>query len=159
MKWVVSRDAQQMCKFRILDTFQGEELPIGTTVLDDTINESTVLIVAENICEAIRDDCCMDIEFTICFRKYGMMGLNMIFEEFNWMAEDWEFFRYEMALALVAVIRRYRLQRYKNATTNQQVWNELEQIENAILVASGDEESHKQSYNLVTTGGMQVAEG
>lgn len=158
MLWDVKRGSRKMCTFEVYGTGSAEDLLDNTTVLDAVINKATVLPLAEDVCSAVRDEGCDNIEFILCFRKYGLMQLKMVFEEFNWTMEDWAVFRYHMALALVAVVRKYRMGCYRKGSAFETAWRALEEMEQGVLDASGDPDAYRQTYEAVKSQSLRVAE-
>lgn len=158
MRWEVNRGSNIMCTFEVLTTVDGV-LEDNTTILNETVSKDTVIGLAKDICDAIQDECGEAIEFLLGFRKYGLMQLKMTFkDDFNWTQDDWEYFKFDLAMALIVLVRQYRMQCYRNSVVLKEVWHTLQEMEQFVLSESGDPDAHKAVCYMHESQVMEVAE-
>ena len=140
MKWESTRGDQRLCTFDLTTNVKAVPV-VGATVIGNSINQASILTLAADITEAIQDVGTDEHEFNLCFSKYGLVTLHMDLSTHNWSAADWEFFVYDVAMALVAAVRAYRLKTFKRGMTETQI-QMLTDMETYILKQSGDANAH-----------------
>lgn len=122
--------------------------------LNDSISEDTVLDIADGIIDVLPDFCATLGMCEIRFKKYTKEQITVTLTEENWCQEDWDYFRYDLAMALAAVARNDKLRIYKNKVARNQALSSVIAMEDYILKESGDPNAHlvaKTGYQTVST--------
>lgn len=158
MKWFSNDGSKRLGTLEVVDMW-GKALPDSATIMSDMINDATILKLANSICEAIQDCSSMGSEFVLCFKRYGLIQLRMnLSEDFNWTADDWQYFMYDLALALIAVVRNYHVRCFKKEPAVSKRWQDLDRMEQKVLAASGNADAHRLEYDFAMKQSLKIAE-
>ena len=164
MYWDSVRNGRKLCTFNVSSGF-NELPPDGSIRVNESINEDTVNELAALMIDTMQEQSHNDkYDFVFYFNKYGLIQLSMQLSRDNWSEEDIDYFLYDVALALVAVARNYRVHIYKNPITRKNEMRKLTELENYILADCENPNEHlvlsrsenpkvaepKQSYTSVS---------
>lgn len=155
MNWKSMRDNKYLATLDVSAIPADTAGYAGTTLfLNDSISEDTVLDIADSVIDVLPDFCATSGTCEIRFKKYTKDRMTVTLTEENWCQEDWDYFRYDLAMALVAVVRNDKLRIYKNKIARNQALSSVIAMENYILRESGNPDAHlitKTGYQTVKT--------
>ena len=155
MNWKSMRDNKYLATLDVSAIPADTAGYAGTTLfLNDSISEDTVLDIADSVIDVLPDFCATSGTCEIRFKKYTKDRMTVTLTEENWCQEDWDYFRCDLAMALVAVVRNDKLRIYKNKIARNQALSSVIAMENYILRESGNPDAHlitKTGYQTVKT--------
>lgn len=140
MIWKVKRDDKYLATIDV-SSIKNKETEQVTAIIGDSINIDSVLLIAEGIIDIILDSCVDSFECNLRFKKYKNDRLSITLSQEDWTEEDWDFFKYDIALALVTVVRNDKLRIYKTKIAKH-LLDDVLQMERYILKESGQPEAH-----------------
>lgn len=148
-------------KLATLDVVKNKEVDGASTsiLIRDAINIDTVIAQSVSIIQHMQQFA--DVSnpmFKVYCNRYGLHGITLQPEECDWTAEDWEYFLFDVALALVEAVKSYRLQCYKCKETAVTVLEQLKTMANYILELSGEADEHIKNIRFVEDSIAKVAQ-
>ena len=155
MNWKSMRDNKYLATLDVSAIPADTAGYAGTTLfLNDSISEDTVFDIADSVIDVLPDFCATSGACEIRFKKYTKDRMTVTLTEENWCQEDWDYFRYDLAMALATVVRNDKLRIYKNKIARNQALSSVIAMENYILRESGNPNAHlitKTGYQTVKT--------
>ena len=155
MNWKSMRDNKYRATLDVSAIPADKVCYFGTALfLNDSISEDTVLDIADGVIDVLPDFCATSGVCEIRFKKYVKEQMTVTLTEENWSQEDWDYFRYDLAMALAAVVRNDKLRIYKNKVARNQALSSVIAMEDYILKESGNPNAHlvaKTGYQTVRT--------
>lgn len=140
MFWKIEREGKYLATIDV-SSVKNTEVDQVTAIIGDSINIDSVLSIAEGIIDMVLDSCVDSFECRLGFKKYKKDRLKITLSQEDWTEEDWDFFKYDIALALVAVVRNDKLRIYKTKIAKH-LLDDVLQMERYILEESGQPEAH-----------------
>lgn len=152
MNWKSVNNGKYLATIDVSAMAPDKHFQSGTVlVLNDTIDIDTVLDIADNIMDVLPDFCATSNECEIQFKKYTKDRMQLTLTDENWTQEDWDYFRYDLAMALATIVRNDKIRVYNNKVARNQAMVTVIEMENYILRESGNPDAHLVAKTGYTT--------
>lgn len=133
MYWDSVHNKKKLCTFNVGSGI-AKQPPQGSVIINESINEDTIMEMSENIIEFMQEQSCNEVyNFVFVFNKYGLIQLTLEMSQENWTEDDVNFFKYDVAMALIVAVRNYRLCIYKDKVSKLNALTKLSRLEKYVL--------------------------